>query len=153
MLCNCLTQPHFDFACCTLQPNLSMPTYKNKLQTAQAAFIRFSLGIERRSHIGLNHCGRINWLAVSNRPVQCIAVTTNKNICRWLCRANLCERNFYGTSFIFRTCFLALTISLFKTFSFNSKIHIHTIYIQNIQNMTRQNIHGNIHAYIHILNL
>ena len=32
----------------------------------------------------------------------------------------------------------------------NICIYMHTIYIQN---MTKQNIHGNIHAYTHILNL
>ena len=29
-------------------------------------------------------------------------------------------------------------------------IYIQTIYIQNIQNMAKQNIHGNIDAYTHI---
>ena len=49
MLCNSLTQPHFDFACYARYPYLSM-SLKNKLQTAQKACIRFCLGMERRSH-------------------------------------------------------------------------------------------------------
>ena len=44
---------------------------KNKLQTAQNACIR----LERRSHIGLNHFEKINWLPIKNRVNQCIAVT------------------------------------------------------------------------------
>ena len=74
MLCNSLIQPHFDFACCAWYPNLSI-SLKNKLQTAQNARIRFCLGIERRSQIGLNHFEKINWLPVKNRVDQCIAVT------------------------------------------------------------------------------
>ena len=54
------------FACCAWHPNLSM-LLKNKLQTAQNACIRFCLGKERRSHIGLNHFEKNNWLPVKNR--------------------------------------------------------------------------------------
>ena len=50
---------------------------KNKLQTAQNTCIRFCLRMERRSHIGLNHFGKTNWLAVTNRVDQCIVVTAN----------------------------------------------------------------------------
>ena len=74
MLCNSLIQPHFDFACCAWYPNLPM-SLKNKLQTAHNTCIRFFLGMERRSHIGLNHFEKINWLPVKNRVDQCIAVT------------------------------------------------------------------------------
>ena len=48
---------------------------KNELQTAQNTCIRFCLGMERRSHIGLNHFGKINWLSVKSRVDQYIAVT------------------------------------------------------------------------------
>ena len=71
-----LIQPHFDSACCAWYPNLSM-SLKNKLQTAQSACIRFCLGMERRSHIGLNQFEKINWLPVKNKVDQCIAVTAN----------------------------------------------------------------------------
>ena len=47
---------------------------KNKLQTAQNACIRFCLRTERKSHIGLNHFEKINWLPVKNRADQCIVV-------------------------------------------------------------------------------
>ena len=64
MLCNLLYNRIF--ACCAWHPNLSM-LLKNKLQTAQNACIRFCLGKERRSHIGLNHFEKNNWLPVKNR--------------------------------------------------------------------------------------
>ena len=54
MLCNSLIQPHFDFTCCAWYPNLSM-SLKKKFQTDQNACIRFGLGMERRTRIGLNH--------------------------------------------------------------------------------------------------
>ena len=71
-LLNSLIQPHFDFACCAWYPNLLM-SLKNKFQTAQDACIKFFLGMERRSHIGLNHFEKINLLPVKNRVYQCIA--------------------------------------------------------------------------------
>ena len=74
MLCNSHIQPYFDFACCGWYPNLLM-LLKNKLQTAQNACVRFCLGMERRSHIGLNQFEKIIWLPVKNRVDQCIAVT------------------------------------------------------------------------------
>ena len=48
---------------------------KNKLQTVQNACIRFCLGKERGSHIGLNHFEKFNWMPVKNRIDQYIAVT------------------------------------------------------------------------------
>ena len=38
--------------------------------------MRICLGIERRSHIGLNTFEKINWLPVKNRVDQCMAVKT-----------------------------------------------------------------------------
>ena len=72
--------------------------------------------MERRSHIGLNHFGKINWLPFKNRVDQCNAVTAYnfknnrspvymsdiytlnsspvvKTRSEWFCRANLCEGN------------------------------------------------------------
>ena len=69
MLCNSLIQQHFDFACCAWYPNLSM-SLKNKLRTAQNAYIRFCLEMERRSHIGLYHFEKSNWLPVKNMVDQ-----------------------------------------------------------------------------------
>ena len=74
MLCNSLIQPYFHFPCCARYPNLSMSLW-NKLRTAENACKRFCLGMERRSHIGLNHFEKINWLPVKNRVDQSIAVT------------------------------------------------------------------------------
>ena len=112
MSCNSLIQPHFDFACCAWYLNLTM-SLKNRLQTAQKVCTRFCLGMERGSHIGLNHFENINWLPVKNRVDQCIAVTVynfktnpspvyvryiyskflsgskNKKICGKFCWANL----------------------------------------------------------------
>ena len=65
----------FVFACCAWHPNLSM-SLKNKLQAAQNSCIWFCLGMERRSHIGLNHFEENNWLPVKNRVDQCIVATT-----------------------------------------------------------------------------
>ena len=58
-----LVQPHCDVAYCVWYPNLSM-SLKNGLQTAQNACIRFFLGMEKRSHIALNHFLKNNWLPV-----------------------------------------------------------------------------------------
>ena len=73
--------------------------------------------MERRSHIGLNHFGKINWLPFKNSVDQCIAVraynfknnlspvymsdiyTLNSSPVvktrrsEWFCTANLCEGN------------------------------------------------------------
>ena len=73
ILWNSLIQPHFDFACFAWYPNLTM-SLKIKIQTAQNACIRFCLRMERKSHIGLNHFEKINWMPVKNRVDQCIAV-------------------------------------------------------------------------------
>ena len=77
MLCNTLTQPHYDFACCSWYPNLSV-SLKTKLQTTQNSCnscIRYCLGLKDRSHIRKNEFEKINCLQVSNRVNQCLAVT------------------------------------------------------------------------------
>ena len=73
MLCNSVMQPQFDFARCACYLDLPM-SLKNKLQTAQNAWIRFCLEMERRSRIGLNHFAKINWQPVKNRVDPCIVV-------------------------------------------------------------------------------
>ena len=74
MLCKTLIQSHYDFACCSWYPNLSM-SLKTKLQTTQKSCIRYCLGLKDMSHIGKNEFEKINWLPVSNRVDQCLAVT------------------------------------------------------------------------------
>ena len=48
---------------------------KTKLQTTQNSCIRYCLGLKDRSHIEKNEFEKINWLQVSNRVDQCLAVT------------------------------------------------------------------------------
>ena len=74
MLCNTLIQPHYDDACCFWYPNLSM-LLKTKLQATQNSCIRYCLGLLDRNHIGKNEFEKINWLPVSNRVDQCLAVS------------------------------------------------------------------------------
>ena len=69
MLCNALIQPHFDYACSAWYSNLNKNSTK-KLQIAQNKCIRFCLGLDNRSHIGVKEFKTINWLAVQNRYEQ-----------------------------------------------------------------------------------
>ena len=48
---------------------------KTKLQTTQNSYIKYCLGLKDRSHIEKNEFEKINWLPVSNRVDQCLAVT------------------------------------------------------------------------------
>ena len=73
MLCNTLIQPHYDFACCSWYQSQSM-SLKTKLQTTQNSCIRYCLGLKDKSHNAKNEFEKINWLPVSNRVNQCLAV-------------------------------------------------------------------------------
>ena len=77
MLCNALIQPHFDYACSAWYSNLNKNSTK-KLQIAQNKCIRFCLGLDNRSHIGVNEFKTINWLPVQNRYEQCVSVSAFK---------------------------------------------------------------------------
>ena len=77
MLCNALIQPHFDYACSAWYPNLSKGL-KNKLQIAQNKCIRFCLFLGNREGIRYKHLRKINWLPVSERVKQFIAVSVYK---------------------------------------------------------------------------
>ena len=98
ILCNPLIQPHFDFACFAWYPNLTM-SLKIKIQTAQNACIRFCLRMERKSHIGLNHFEKNNWMPVKNRVDQCIAVTAYnfKNNLSCICARYIYSKFFSGS--------------------------------------------------------
>ena len=48
---------------------------KTKLQTTQNSCIRYCLWLKDKSYIGINEFEKINWLPVSNRVDQCLAVT------------------------------------------------------------------------------
>ena len=77
MLCNTLIQPHFDYASSAWYPNLSKGL-KTKLQTAQNKCIRFCLYLGNREGIRFKHFKEINWLPISNRVDQFIAVSAYK---------------------------------------------------------------------------
>ena len=77
MLCNALIQPHFDYACSAWYPNLNKNLTK-KMQIAQNKCIRFCLGLDNRTHIGVNEFKKINWLPVENRYEQCVFVSAFK---------------------------------------------------------------------------
>ena len=114
MLCNTLIQPHYDFACCSWYPNLSM-SLKTKLQTTQNSCIRYCLGLKDRSYIGKIEFEKINWLPVSNRVDQCLAVTAYnfKNALSPKCIADIYSLLFFPN---IRTCRLteSFTVTFYK---------------------------------------
>ena len=77
MLCNMLIQPHYDFACCSWFPNLSI-SLKTQLQTTQNSCIRYFFELKDGNHIGKSKIEKINWLIAANRVNQCLAVTAYK---------------------------------------------------------------------------
>ena len=77
MLCNALIQPHFDYACSAWYPNLNRGL-KVKLQIAQNKCIQFCLFMGNRDGIRYKHLKKINWLPVSERVNQIIAVSVYK---------------------------------------------------------------------------
>ena len=50
LLCNALIQPHFDYACSAWYPNLTKEL-QNRIQTSQNKYIRFSLKLDKMTHI------------------------------------------------------------------------------------------------------
>ena len=77
MLCNALIQPHFDYACSAWYSNLNKNLTK-KLQITQNKCIRFCLGLDNRTHIGVNEFKTINWLPTQDRYKQCVSVSAFK---------------------------------------------------------------------------
>ena len=77
MLCNTIIQPHFDYASSAWFPNLSKGL-KDKLQIAQNKCIRYCLYLDNREGIRYKHFKEINWLPVSARVDQFIAVSVYK---------------------------------------------------------------------------
>ena len=53
LLCNALTKPHFDYACSAWYPSLTKKL-KNRIQTSQNKSIRFSLQLDKMTHISCN---------------------------------------------------------------------------------------------------
>ena len=68
LLCNSLTQPHFDHACSAWYPNLN-ERLKSKLQMLQNKCILFSLNLNNRANIGQNELEKTNWLPI-NKPLR-----------------------------------------------------------------------------------
>ena len=66
LLCNALTQPHFDYGYTSWYPLLSR-ALKTKLQIAQNKCIRFCLELPPRGRINPSHFRKINWLPVERR--------------------------------------------------------------------------------------
>ena len=77
MLCNTLIQPHFDYASSAWYPNLCKGL-KGKLQIVQNKCIRFCLYLGNREGIRYKHLKKINWLPISERVNQFIAVSVYK---------------------------------------------------------------------------
>ena len=71
LLCNALTQPHFDYACSDWYQNLNTK-FKSKLQTVQNKCIGYCLQLDNRSHIGMKDFEKINRLLFSERFNQCL---------------------------------------------------------------------------------
>ena len=67
LLCNVISQPHFDYACSAWYPNLNKRFILEKIRC-----IRFCLQLDCRSHIGIIEFEQINWLPFSERFNQCI---------------------------------------------------------------------------------
>ena len=74
MLCRTLIQKHYDFACCSWYPIMSL-SLKTELHTTQNSCIKYFWRLKDRSHIRKNEFEKINWLPVSNRFHQWLAVT------------------------------------------------------------------------------
>ena len=54
---------------------MTLPFAPGKLQTTQNSCIKYCLDLKDRSHIRKNEFEKINWLPISNRADQCLAVT------------------------------------------------------------------------------
>ena len=63
MLCNAIIQPHFDYVCSALYPNLN-EKLKKKIQIALNKCIRFCLKLGQRHHISSKEFESISWLPV-----------------------------------------------------------------------------------------
>ena len=77
MLCNTIIQPHFDYASSAWYPNLGKGL-KKKLQIAQNKCVRYCLYLGNREGIRYRHFKEINWLPISERVDQFIAVSVYK---------------------------------------------------------------------------
>ena len=68
LLCNALIQSHIDYALSIWYPNLTQKL-KNKIQIMQHKSIRYSLQLEKMTHIS-NEFETLSWLPVKDRINQ-----------------------------------------------------------------------------------
>lgn len=79
-LCQALIQPYFDYCCASWYNGLSK-LLKDKLDVLQRRMVRYVLGVDSRSHVGLNELKQLGWLSVPNR-VQYFALVHSFRIAR-----------------------------------------------------------------------
>ena len=79
LLCNAIIQPHFDYACSALCPNLTQKQ-KKKIQVMQDKCIRFCLQLDKMSTISHKEFKDLNWLPVINRFEQWVISIVFKSI-------------------------------------------------------------------------
>ena len=66
LMCNILIQTHFEYTCSAWYPNLTKKL-KNRVQTSQNKGIRFSLQLDKMTHISHKEFEILNWLLVTER--------------------------------------------------------------------------------------
>ena len=66
ILCNAITQPHFDYVCSGWYPNLDVKL-KKRILIAQNKCIRFCLKFDKRHHIYSKEFESINWSPVHKK--------------------------------------------------------------------------------------
>ena len=72
LLYNSLIQPHFDYACSALYPNLTKKL-KNSIQTTQNKSICFCLQLHKLNHVSQEEFKGLNWLPMTYRFKQCVS--------------------------------------------------------------------------------
>ena len=77
LLCNALIQPQFDYACSVWYPNLNKK-FKIKLQTLQNKCVCFCLQLDNRGHVAITEFKKINWLPIDYRFRLCLASSAFK---------------------------------------------------------------------------
>ena len=82
LLCNTLTQPHFDYACEAWYPNLNKKC-KSKLQVLQNKCIRFCIQLD-------NIHPKISWLTIDQKFKQCLSTNFSKFFSE-MCRQDMNE--------------------------------------------------------------
>ena len=77
LICNSLTQPHFDYACSAWYRKLNK-RLKSKMQILQNKCTSFYLNLNNRARVGQNEFEKINWLPIKDRLEQIISSVSFK---------------------------------------------------------------------------